>query len=142
MRRKMNILHIIRTSLKYYVSGYTIRSNYILKYQKEFANVFVSTTISHDTDKTTEIVDNIPYFRINEKISKFLGLNAILVTEWGIAFGEVFLGMTKDDDQVLSFIKTINTAFGAVALTLALIQDLSMGFFNMFKTRFVITLSY
>lgn len=67
----MNILHILQNSLPY-VSGSTIRSKYIFKYQKKFANVFVFTTFYLKTDKNMEIINNIPYFRMNKRISPLL----------------------------------------------------------------------
>lgn len=67
----MNILHILQNSLPH-ISGSTIRSKYIFKYQKKFANVFVFTTFSFKSDKNMEIINNIPYFRMNKKISPLL----------------------------------------------------------------------
>lgn len=67
----MNILHILATSLPF-VSGFTLRSKYIFKYQKKFAKIFVFTTFVFKTDKNMEIIEGIPYFRMNQKLSYFL----------------------------------------------------------------------
>ena len=74
----MRVLHIVHNSLPL-ISGSTIRSKYIFKYQKEFAQVFVLTSFLFINKKDFKILDNIPHFRINRNISKFLRLyNRIL----------------------------------------------------------------
>ena len=74
----MRVLHIVHNSLPL-ISGSTIRSKYIFKYQKQFAQVFVLTSFLFNNKKDFEIIDNIPYFRIKRNISKFLRLyNRIL----------------------------------------------------------------
>jgi len=78
LEKKMRVLHILHNSLPL-ISGSTIRSKYIFKYQKKFAQVFVLTSFLFNNKKDFEIIDNIPYFRINRNISKFLRLyNRIL----------------------------------------------------------------
>ncbi len=67
----MRVLHILHESLPL-ISGFTIRSKYIFKHQKNFAKVFVFTTFQFKSDKQLEIIDNIPYFRMNKGISLFL----------------------------------------------------------------------
>ena len=67
----MRILHILHESLPL-ISGFTIRSKYIFKFQKEFAKVFVFTTFNFGSDKHLDIINNIPYFRMNKGVSIFL----------------------------------------------------------------------
>lgn len=67
----MNALHIIRNSLPF-ISGSTIRSKYIFKYQRKFANVFVTTTYLYKNKNNMEIINDIPHFRMNSKLSPLL----------------------------------------------------------------------
>ena len=67
----MNVLHIIKNSLPF-ISGSTIRSKYIFKYQRKFANVFVTTTYLYKNKNNMEIINDIPYFRMNRKLSPLL----------------------------------------------------------------------
>ena len=64
----MRVLHILHESLPH-ISGFTIRSKYIFKHQKKFADVFVFTTFQYNRKKELEIYDKIPYFRMNQRIS-------------------------------------------------------------------------
>lgn len=64
----MRILHILHESLPH-ISGFTIRSKYIFKHQKKFADVFVFTTFQYNRKKELEIYDKVPYFRMNQRIS-------------------------------------------------------------------------
>ena len=74
----MNILHVLQMSLPY-TCGASIRSGYICKYQKKFANVFVFTTFQYKSDKYMEIINGIPYFRTNKNISSLLVFYAKLL---------------------------------------------------------------
>ena len=67
----MKVLHILHESLPL-ISGFTIRSKFIFRHQKDFAKVFVFTTFNFKRNKNLEIIDNIPYFRMNKGISFFL----------------------------------------------------------------------
>jgi len=67
----MRVLHILHESLPL-ISGFTIRSKYIFRHQKDFAKVFVFTTFNFKRNKNLEIIDNTPYFRMNKGISIFL----------------------------------------------------------------------
>ncbi len=69
----MNILHLVQNSLPY-ISGSTIRSNYIFKYQKRFANIVVLTSFlfKNDHKNNFEIINGIPYYRIRKFTSKIL----------------------------------------------------------------------
>ena len=63
----MRVLHILHESLPL-ISGFTIRSKYIMKHQKDFAKVFVFTTFNFKRNKNLEIIDNTPYLRMNKGI--------------------------------------------------------------------------
>lgn len=68
----MRILHILRYSLPY-ISGSTIRSKYIFKYQKKFAKIFVLTSFLFNEGKSDlDIIEGIPYFRIKKRLAFFL----------------------------------------------------------------------
>jgi len=64
----VRVLHILHESLPH-ISGFTIRSKYIFKHQKKFADVFVFTTFHYKRKKELEIYDKVPYFRMNQRIS-------------------------------------------------------------------------
>ena len=64
----MRVLHILHESLPH-ISGFTIRSKYIFKHQKKFADIFVFTTFQYNRKKELEIYDKVPYFRMNQRIS-------------------------------------------------------------------------
>lgn len=63
----MRVLHILHASLPL-ISGFTIRSKYIFKHQKKFADVFVFTTFHYIRKKELENYDKVPYFRMNQRI--------------------------------------------------------------------------
>lgn len=68
----MIILHLVQNSLPY-ISGSTIRSKYIFKYQKRFSKIIVLTSfLSEKNNKHFEIIEGIPYYRINKNISSLL----------------------------------------------------------------------
>jgi len=68
----MKILHLLQNSLPL-ISGSTIRSKYIFKYQKKFAKIIALTSFFFKkSGKNPEIIDGIPYYRIDKRISFFL----------------------------------------------------------------------
>jgi glycosyltransferase involved in cell wall biosynthesis len=81
-----------------YDCGASIRSGYICKYQKEFANVFVFTVFIYKTDKQLEMINGIPHFRMNNKISSLLRfysklldrVRKVIFKTFNIYLGEAF----------------------------------------------------
>lgn len=64
----MRILHLLQNSLPK-ISGSTIRTKYIFKYQKKFARIIALTShLFEESDKDLEIIEGIPYYRINKRI--------------------------------------------------------------------------
>ncbi|MFX0134344.1 MAG: glycosyltransferase family 4 protein [Candidatus Hodarchaeota archaeon] len=59
---KPKILHILYASLPY-ISGYSIRSHFILKHQKNFVHPFALTNPEFFRKKEPDIIENITYFR-------------------------------------------------------------------------------
>lgn len=59
---KPKILHILNLSLPY-LSGYSIRSHFILKNQKNFVHPYALTTPESFRKKEPDIIENITYFR-------------------------------------------------------------------------------
>ncbi len=68
----MRVLHLLQNSLPK-ISGSTIRTKYIFKYQKKFARVIALTShLFEESDKDLEIIEGIPYYRINKRIRHFI----------------------------------------------------------------------
>ncbi len=67
----MKILHLLQNSLPL-ISGSTIRSKYIFKYQKKFSKIFVLTSFQFKRKNYLDIIDNVPYYRIDRRIAFLL----------------------------------------------------------------------
>ncbi len=67
----MNILHLLQTSYPL-VSGSTIRTNYIFKFARKFSTIIGLTSFLYDRDFFLEIIDGIPYYRIDHRINKLI----------------------------------------------------------------------
>ena len=59
---KFNILHLLKISFPK-VSGYNVRSHYILKKQKKFANPFALTSPFFRRENKIEIIEGVKYYR-------------------------------------------------------------------------------
>ena len=70
----MRVLHIARNLLPH-ISGSTIRSRYIFKFQKKFATPFAfETNFMHKSHKSLELIDGIPYFRVEKRFKTLLSI--------------------------------------------------------------------
>ena len=67
----MKVLHLLQNSLPL-ISGSTIRSKYIFKFQRDFCEPIVLTSFNFKNRKDFEIIDKIPHYRINKHLSKLL----------------------------------------------------------------------
>jgi len=67
----MKILHLLQNSLPQ-ISGSTIRTKYIFKYQKKFSKIIAHTSyLFEKSSYDFEIIERVPYYRINKKLSTF-----------------------------------------------------------------------
>lgn len=99
----MRVLHIIRDSLPS-ISGFTIRSKNIFRYQKKFAKIFVLTTFHFKSKRDLDIIDNIPYFRMNKRLSSFLRIYDKLVLRFINFFYKIFnINLEKRIQSLLFF---------------------------------------
>lgn len=75
---KTRVLHLLHHSLPH-ISGYTIRSHYILTFQKKFAIPFALTPPISIRKKNPDFIDNVCYFRFPPKngIEKLYDLKLI-----------------------------------------------------------------
>jgi len=65
----MRVLHLLNRSLPY-ISGSTIRTKYIFKFQKKFSKIIALTPFLFEkSKKNLETIENIPYYRINKSIA-------------------------------------------------------------------------
>ena len=85
----MKVLHLLQNSLPL-ISGSTIRSKYIFKYQKKFSKIFVLTSFLFKSKKNLEIIGNIPYYRINNRIAFLLRKNFYFVKHLNNIFYKFF----------------------------------------------------
>ncbi|MFX0132107.1 MAG: glycosyltransferase family 4 protein [Candidatus Hodarchaeota archaeon] len=71
---KIKVLHLLQNSLPL-ISGSTIRSKYIFKFQRDFCQPIVLTSFifkNRKNGKDFEVIDKIPHYRINKHLSKLL----------------------------------------------------------------------
>jgi len=75
---KTKVLHLLQSSLPS-ISGYAIRSHYILRFQKKFAAPFALTSPFFIRKKNPDFIDNVCYFRFPPKngIEKLYDLKLI-----------------------------------------------------------------
>ena len=71
----MKVLHLLQNSFPR-VSGSTIRTSYIFKYQKRFAKIIAHTSFLYNNlgNNNVDMIDGIPFFRVNRKIGSKLRL--------------------------------------------------------------------
>ncbi len=107
----MRVLHILHESLPL-ISGFTIRSKYIMKHQKDFAKVFVFTTFNFKRNKNLEIIDDTPYFRMNKGISFFLrNYNKFIIRLNNIVYRVFNIKLEKKLGALLYFPVSIFTQY-------------------------------
>lgn len=67
LSQKLNIAHLISTSLPL-LSGYSIRTHYLLKFQKKYVNPYAITEPNSIRSQSPHIIDNITYFHNNPNL--------------------------------------------------------------------------
>ena len=86
----MRVLHLLNRSLPY-ISGSTIRTKYIFKFQKKFSKIIALTSFLFEkSKKNLEIIENIPYYRINKSIAFLMRKYYNLINRLNHAFYKFF----------------------------------------------------
>lgn len=86
----MRVLHFLNRSLPY-ISGSTIRTKYIFKFQKKFSKIIALTSFLFEkSKKNLEIIENIPYYRINKNIAFLMRKYYNLINRLNHAFYKFF----------------------------------------------------
>lgn len=104
----MRILHLVTNSLPL-ISGSTIRSKYIFKFQKDFARIIVlSSYLFRKSKNNLDFIEGIPYYRFNRRIALILAQLHFLqnrINDYLFHYLRIDLGDFIEDILISPFIK-------------------------------------